>query len=67
MILDDLNAYGGGDMDFASARTAYEDHVLRPVHELAAVQLTRRGFIDLAGGEVEVRQIFIGGERADFM
>ena len=59
VMFDGLNADGRCNVVFASARAANEDHVLRPVHELAAVQGSDSGFIDLARGEVEAREVLV--------
>ena len=62
MMLDGLDAEGGRDMRFASARATDKHDVLRPIHELASVQLAHRGFVDLAGGEVEAGDVLVGRE-----
>ena len=62
MMLDGLNTDGRCNVGFAGARAADEDHVLRPIHELAAMQAPDGGFIDLAGGEVEPGEVFVGRE-----
>ena len=41
-------------------RAVEQDHVLSAVHKLAAVQGPEGGLIDLAGGEVEAREILVG-------
>ncbi|TCM87453.1 hypothetical protein EV216_1023 [Rhodovulum steppense] len=41
------------DMAFPGSGAADQHHVLGRVHELAPMELTHEGFIDLAGGEVE--------------
>jgi hypothetical protein len=62
VVLDGLDAEGRRDMGLARARAADQDHVLSPVDELAAMQSPAGGFVDLAGGEVEARDVFIGRE-----
>ena len=57
MMLNGLSAYGRCHVGFVGARAANEDHVLRPDHRLATVQLTHDGFIDLTRGEVEVGEV----------
>ena len=42
--------------------TADQNHVLGPVHELATMQLSHCGFVDLAGREVEAREVLVGRE-----
>ena len=49
MVLDSLDAKGGGNMGLPGARATDKHDVLRPVHELAAVQLTHCRLIHLAG------------------
>ena len=49
-------------MGLAGARATDQDHVLRPIHELTAMQCPDSGLIDLAGGEVEAREILVGWE-----
>ena len=48
MMLDGLDSESGRDMRFASARATDKDNVLRPIHELASVQLAHRSLISLA-------------------
>jgi hypothetical protein len=52
-LLDRLDAKGRCDMGLARSRAADEDHVLRAVHELTAMQGPDCGLVDLAGGEVK--------------
>ncbi len=59
MVLDGLDSKSGRDMRFASARATDKDNVLRPIHELASVQLAHGGLVDLAGGEVEAGDVFV--------
>ena len=47
-MLDRLHAERGRDMGLSGARTTDQNDVLRPVHELAAIELAHRGFIHLA-------------------
>jgi hypothetical protein len=42
--------------------TADQDDVVGAIDELAAVQLADQGLVDLAGGEVEAREILVGGK-----
>ena len=49
-------------MGLSSPWATDQHNILRTLHELAAVQLTHSRFIDLAGGEVEPREVLVGGE-----
>ena len=60
MMFNGLDAEGGRDIVLRGAWSTDQDDVLGPVHELTAVQLTHRGFVDLAGGEVEARDVLVG-------
>jgi len=60
MMLDGLDAEGCCDTGFAGSRAADQDHVLRPVHERAAVQGPDCGLVDLAGNEVEACEVLVG-------
>ena len=62
MMRDGLDAMGRRDMGLSGARTADQDDTLGSVHELATVQGPDSGFIDLAGGEVEAREVLVGRE-----
>ena len=62
MVLDGLNADGGGDVAFAGARSSDQDNILGIFHELAAVQLPDGGFVDLTGLEVKAREVLVGRE-----
>ena len=64
MMLDGLNPKGSRDMGLARSRTTDQDHVLSAVHELTAVQGPYRGLVDLAGGAIKTRKIFVGREAA---
>ena len=67
-MFDGLNANGRCDMSFASSWAADQHDVLRPLHKLAAMQGPKRGLVDLAGGEVEAREILVCREAwPDFM
>ncbi|MOA19436.1 hypothetical protein D3C78_1398170 [compost metagenome] len=61
-MLDRLDPKGSRDMCFSCARPTDENDILRPVHELASVQLAHRRFVDFAGGEVEPGDVLIGRE-----
>ena len=60
MMFDGLNAECCRNMGLSGTRTADQHDILRPVDELAAVQLAHNGFVDLAGGEVEAREVLVG-------
>ena len=60
MMLDCLDAKGCGDMGFAGARAASQDHVLGSIQELTAMQGPDGGLVDLAGGKVKPREVLVG-------
>ena len=62
VMFDGLDTEGGGNMGLAGARAADQHHVLRPIHELAAVQGSDGGLVDLAGSKVEAGEILVGRE-----
>lgn len=49
-------------MAFPGAGPASQDHVLGGVQELASMKLPDEGLVDLAGGEVEARQVLVSRE-----
>jgi hypothetical protein len=53
MMFDGLDTEGCRSMGFARSRASDQHNVLRPIHELAFVQLAQGSLIDLAGGKVE--------------
>ena len=53
-------------MRFACGRTTDQDDILSRVHELTTMQLVDQGFVDLAGGEGEAREILISREACGF-
>ena len=59
MMLDCLNAEGGGDMRLPGSRASYQHHILSRVHELASMKLADQGLTDFAGGKVEAREILV--------
>jgi hypothetical protein len=61
-MLDGLHADGGSDMGLACAGTADQDDVVGLVEEVAAMQLSDQGLVDLAAGEVEAIEVAIGWE-----
>jgi hypothetical protein len=65
VVLDELDADGGGDMGLAGAGSADQHDVLSCVEEAALVQLAHRGPVDLAGGEIEADEILVGRGDAD--
>src|SRR5690606_38448638 len=62
MMLDRLHAKGGSDMGLAGAWAADKHDVVGVVHELASVELSHEGLVDLAAGEVEAGQVAIDRE-----
>lgn len=50
------------DRALAAVRATDEDHVLRPVHELTAMQRPDCGLIDLTGRKVKAGEILVGRE-----
>ena len=57
MVLDGLDADGGGQMRLACSWPANQDGVMSILQELAAVKLANEGFIDLATGKIEACEI----------
>ena len=55
--LDRLDPDGCGQVCLAGARATNQHHVLSPVHELAAVQLSHQGLVHLAAAEVKACQV----------
>jgi hypothetical protein len=49
-------------MGLPSSRTTDQDDVLGRIHEVAAMQLAHAGFVDLAIGKVEAREVLVGRE-----
>ena len=62
MILDRLHATGGGYVGLAGARAADKHGVVGLVHELASMELSREGLVDLAAGEGSACQVAIDRE-----
>ena len=60
MMFDGLDGERGRDMGFSRAWSANQDDIVSPVDELAAMQLPRESFVDLAGGKIERGQILVG-------
>lgn len=54
MRLDGLHADGGSDMGLACAGATDEDDIAGLLEEVAAMQQSHQGFVDLAAGEVDV-------------
>ena len=65
VMFDGLDAKGSGDMGLAGSRAADQNNILGTVHELASVQRPDSGLVDLAGGEVEAREVLVGWGEAD--
>ncbi len=61
-MLDGLDTYGRRDMAFSGAGPTDQHHVLGVFHELATMQLADGGLVDIAGGKVVAREIFVGRE-----
>src|SRR5271166_5622863 len=59
VMLDGLDADCRGEVRFACARAADQDDIVSIFKELAAMELTREGLVDLAAGEVEAGEIAI--------
>ena len=55
-----------GNMAFPRAGTADQHHVLGPIHELTAMELTDQGFTDFAGGRIEAGEILVGRKAGGF-
>lgn len=66
-VFDGLVAEGGRDMGLAGARTADQHDVLRAFDQLAAVQSSDGGLIDLAGGEIKACEALVGWEACGFV
>ena len=66
VMFDGMDAERRCNVGLSCAWASDQDHVLGAVHELAAVQGPYSGFVDLAGGEVEAGQVFIGREAGGF-
>jgi hypothetical protein len=62
VVLDSLDAKGGGDVAFPGAGPTDQHDVVGAVHEVAAVELTHQSFVDLAGGKVEAGQVLVSRE-----
>jgi hypothetical protein len=62
VVLDSLDAKGGGDVAFSGAGPTDQHDVVGAVHEVAAVELTHQSFVDLAGGKVEAGQVLVSRE-----
>ena len=56
VVLDGLDADSCGNMAFASAGPTDQNDVFRILYELAAMELSDRGLIDVARREVKARQ-----------
>jgi len=61
-MFDGQDANGRSDMGYACTKATDQDDVLRPVLELAAVQLPDSSLVDLASGEVEAGEILLSRE-----
>src|SRR5271157_5354806 len=59
VMLDGLDADCRGEVRFACARAADQDDIVSIFQELAAMELTREGLVDLAAGEIEAGKIAI--------
>ena len=50
MMLNRLHAKGGSDMGLAGARAADKHDIVGIAHELASMELSHEGLVDLAAG-----------------
>jgi hypothetical protein len=62
VMLDRLDAKGGGDVGLARAGTADQHDIMRAIDEVAAMELADQRLVDLARREVEASQILVGGQ-----
>jgi hypothetical protein len=58
-MLNGLHTDSFGNMAFAGARPANENDVFRILYELAAMELSDRGLIDVARRKAKARQVLV--------
>src|SRR4051794_37204434 len=59
VMLDGLDADGGGEMGFARAGATDEDNIVGVLQELATVKLAHERLVDLASGKVKAGKVAI--------
>src|SRR4051812_14921519 len=59
VMLDGLDADGGGEMGLSRTGPADQDDVVGVLQELATVKLAHQSLVDLATGEVEAGEIAV--------